>query len=59
MLRVEDGRIVENNAYTNGAQLAQQLGVLPGEGTIGEKAITAAFNARTAATERIRRLRDR
>ena len=26
MLRVEDGQIVENNAYTNAVQLAQQLG---------------------------------
>ena len=28
MLRVEDGQIVENNAYTNGTIIAQQLGLL-------------------------------
>ena len=32
MLRVEDGQIVENNAYTNGVLIAQQLGLLPPAG---------------------------
>ena len=59
MLRVEDERIVENNAYTNGAQLAQQLGLLPAQGSAAERAVTAAFNARTATVDAIRRFRDR
>jgi predicted ester cyclase len=59
MLRIEDEKIVENNAYTNGAQLAQQLGVLPAEGSLGERAVTAAFNARTAAADAVRRFRAR
>ncbi|MGH2950718.1 MAG: ester cyclase [Solirubrobacterales bacterium] len=59
MLRIEDEQIVENNAYTNGAQLAQQLGVLPAEGSVGERAVTAAFNARTAAVDAVRRFRAR
>jgi predicted ester cyclase len=59
MLRIEDEKIVENNAYTNGAQLAQQLGVLPAEGSFGERAVTAAFNARTATVDAVRRFRAR
>lgn len=59
MLTIEDGKIVENNAYTNWAQLGQQLGVLPPQGSFGEKAVTGIVNARTAATDTIRRLRER
>jgi predicted ester cyclase len=58
MLRVEDGLIVENNAYVNGAQLAQQLGVLPAPGSVGDRAFTGAFNAKTAAQNALRKLRD-
>jgi predicted ester cyclase len=59
MLRVEDGQIVENNAYLNGVTLAQQLGLLPRQGTTADRAMTAAFNAKTAAVGAIRKLRDR
>ena len=59
MLRVEDGQIVENNAYTNGAQVAQQLGLLPQSGSTADRAMTGAFNAKTAAAEAIRKLRQR
>lgn len=59
MLRVEDGLIVENNAYTNGTQIAQQLGLLPAEGSFADRAVTSAFNAKTAATAALRKLRDR
>jgi predicted ester cyclase len=59
MFRVADGKIVENNAYSNGMQLAQQLGVLPPQGSVGERAVTGLVNARTAAAETLRRLRER
>ena len=59
MLRVEDGQIVENNAYLNGAELAQQFGLLPKQGSSADRAITGAFNAKTAAAGAIRRLRER
>ena len=58
MLRVENGLIVENNAYVNGAQMAQQLGVLPAPGSVGDRAFTGAFNARTAAAKALRKLRE-
>jgi steroid delta-isomerase-like uncharacterized protein len=59
MLSIEDGKIVENNAYTNWAQLGQQLGVLPPHGSFGEKAVTGLVNARTTAADTIRRFRER
>jgi predicted ester cyclase len=59
MFRVEDELIVENNAYTNGMQIAQQLGLLPPQGSTGERAMTGAFNAKTAAASAIKRLRER
>ena len=59
MFRVVDELIVENHAYTNGAYLAQQLGLLPPSGSVAERAMTGAFNAKTAATGAIRKLRER
>ena len=59
MLRVEDGQIVENNAYTNGAMIAQQLGLLPAQGSTADRVVTGAFNAKTAAATAMRKLRDR
>ncbi|MGZ8667696.1 MAG: ester cyclase [Solirubrobacterales bacterium] len=59
MLRVEDQLIVENNAYLNGAQMGRQLGVLPPNGSVGERAVTGLFNARTAAVDTVRKLRER
>ena len=59
MFRVVDERIVENYAYTNGAYLAQQIGLLPPSGSAAERTMTGAFNAKTAATSAIRKLRER
>jgi hypothetical protein len=49
MFSIEDGKIVENHAYTSGVELAQQIGVLPPPGSLGERVFTVAANARTAA----------
>jgi predicted ester cyclase len=59
MLRVEDGQIVENNAYTNGMLVAQQLGMLPQQGSTADRVVTGAFNAKTAAAGAIRKFRER
>jgi predicted ester cyclase len=59
MLKVEDGEIVANHAYTNGAELAQQLGLLPKQGTTADRVVTGAFNAKTAAASALRRFRER
>lgn len=59
MLTIRDGLIRENHAYTNGAELARQLGALPPAGSLAERGLTGALNARTATAEAIGRLRER
>lgn len=47
VLTVRDGKIVRNDAYMNGAEMARQLGALPPTGSTPEKAMTAALNLKT------------
>jgi steroid delta-isomerase-like uncharacterized protein len=47
VLAIRDGRIQRNDAYTNAAQLARQLGALPAQGSFAERASTALVNLRT------------
>jgi hypothetical protein len=54
LLRVEDGKIVSNDAYTNGMVFAQQVGAFPPQGSPQERAMAAAFNAKTALEKRLR-----
>lgn len=58
LLTIEDGRIVENHAYTNAAELARQFGAMPPAGSPGERAMLSAVNARTAAMAWVKRVRD-
>jgi len=55
LLTVEDGKIVANQAYTNEMEFARQVGVLPPKGSAQERAMAAAFNAKTALAKRLRR----
>ncbi len=59
VLTVRDGKLVANHAYTNGMDLARQMGVMPPAGSAAERAMLAATNAKTAARDRIRGLLDR
>lgn len=47
VLTIRKGKIQRNDAYLNGAQMAQQLGVLPAAGSLAERAMLAALNLRT------------
>jgi len=47
LVTVRGGRIVRNDAYTDGMTLAQQLGVLPPKASRRQAAMTRAVNART------------
>jgi predicted ester cyclase len=58
MMRVDDGKVVAIDAYANAAELAQQLGMLPSEGSFADRAVTGAFNAKTAAGNALRKLRE-
>ncbi len=55
LLTIRDGLIRENRAYTNGMEIARQLGVMPPAGSAAEKAMAAAFNLKTRAVARLRR----
>jgi predicted ester cyclase len=47
IVTVRNGRIQRNEAYLNGAQMAQQLGALPPAGSARERLMLAALNLKT------------
>jgi predicted ester cyclase len=47
VLTVRGGRIVRNDAYLNGAEMARQLGALPPAGSTPERVLTGALNVKT------------
>jgi steroid delta-isomerase-like uncharacterized protein len=51
---VEDGLIVRNTAYYDGAGFARSIGMLPEQGSAAERAMTSAFNALTRARGALR-----
>jgi predicted ester cyclase len=55
LLTVEDDKIVSNEAYLNGAEMARQLGALPPQGSAPEKAMTGLLNLKTRAMEALKR----
>lgn len=59
VLTVCDGEIVENHGYLNGAEMARQLGALPPRGSVAERGMTGALNAKVAAAKLLERARSR
>ena len=59
LLTIREGKLQDLVAYSNGTVLARQLGLLPAQGSAGERATAAAFNAKTSAATALRRLRER
>jgi steroid delta-isomerase-like uncharacterized protein len=59
LLTIENGKIIENHAYSDAMEMARQVGTMPPAGSVGEKAMFGAVNARTAAAAAIKRLRER
>jgi steroid delta-isomerase-like uncharacterized protein len=55
LVTVRDGRLQRNEAYMNGAQMAQQLGALPPSGSLQERAMTGLLNLKTRISRLIRR----
>ncbi len=55
LVRVEDGLLVENHSYWDDSAVARQLGLLPARGSAQERAMKAAFNARTRLAAKLRR----
>lgn len=47
LLELEDGQLVSNTAYYDGASFARQIGMLPPDGSGADRAMKNAFNAVT------------
>lgn len=52
VLAIRAGRIQRNDAYTNAAQLARQLGALPPQGSTAERVSVAIANLKTRIAAR-------
>jgi predicted ester cyclase len=57
VLTIRDGKVADNQAYTNSMDLARQMGALPPAGSTPERAMTALMNARTRTLGAFRRRR--
>jgi steroid delta-isomerase-like uncharacterized protein len=55
VVTIRDGKLVDNQAYTSGTEIARQLGVLPPQGSVAERGMTGALNLKTRATKLLRR----
>ncbi len=55
LLTIRSGKIHRNDAYMNGAQMAQQLGALPPAGSLPERGMLAALNLKTRLMRALRR----
>jgi predicted ester cyclase len=59
LISIEDGRVAGNNIYYDQLTFARQIGMLPAEGSLGDRLMTGAFNlvtkGRTKVLERSRR----
>lgn len=52
---IRDGKIASNFVVFDQMQYARQLGLMPQEGSSGDRAVKAAFNAKTKLSERFKR----
>lgn len=55
LVEVREGKIVELNAYLNGAEMGRQLGALPPLGSPPEKALLGALNLKTRLLAALKR----
>jgi steroid delta-isomerase-like uncharacterized protein len=44
LIHIEDGRVAGNNVYYDQLSFARQIGMLPSEGSLGDRLMTGAFN---------------
>jgi steroid delta-isomerase-like uncharacterized protein len=54
LLGIEDGRIAGNNVYYDQLTFARQIGMLPPEGSLGDRMMTNAFNLVTKGRAAVR-----
>jgi predicted ester cyclase len=56
---IRDGLIQENHAFTNGMEMARQMGVMPPMGSAPDRAMMGALNAKTKAAAKLRKVAGR
>ena len=54
LLTIENGKLVDNQAYTNAMQLARQIGAMPPQGSSADKTMIGAFNLKTRIANAIK-----
>jgi steroid delta-isomerase-like uncharacterized protein len=54
LIDVEDGRVAGNNIYYDQLAFARQIGMLPAEGSLAHRLMTAGFNLATKARATVR-----
>jgi steroid delta-isomerase-like uncharacterized protein len=54
VLEIVDGLVQHNTIYYDGASFARQVGLLPGQGSRGDRYLLSAFNAATTIRRRLR-----
>ena len=54
LIEIEDGRVAGNNVYFDQLVFARQIGMLPTEGSFGDRLMTGAFNLVTKARAKFR-----
>lgn len=52
-----DGKVDQNTVYYDGTGFARQIGMLPREGSMPDRAVLAVFNLTTKAKQRLRKRR--
>ena len=53
VMHIVDGKLMHNTIYYDGLTFARQIGLLPSEGTIADKALMSGFNAKTDVFKRV------
>jgi steroid delta-isomerase-like uncharacterized protein len=54
LIDFEDGRVARNNIYYDQLAFARQIGMLPSEGSLGDRVMTGAFNLVTKGRAKVR-----
>jgi steroid delta-isomerase-like uncharacterized protein len=54
LIEIEDGRVAGNNIYYDQLAFARQIGILPSEGSLGDRLMTGSFNLVTKGRAKIR-----
>ena len=53
VMHIVDGTLRHNTIYYDGLAFARQIGLLPSEGTLADKALMSGFNAKTDVFKRV------